>query len=76
MEKHWQLRWLILASYYFFPGISNAFGIQGGANIYNPFLLATRLKHLKRVLNISNAFETFETCFEYSQPVLNFNNVF
>ncbi len=26
---------------------------------------------LKRVSNISNAFETFETCFEYSQRVLN-----
>ncbi len=32
-----QLRWLILASYYFFSGISNAFGIQGGANICNAF---------------------------------------
>ncbi len=30
-----------------------------------------RLKHLKRGYNISNAFETFATGFEYSQRVLN-----
>ena len=34
------------------------------------------LKHLKRVLHISNAFETFETCFEYLQRVWNICNAF
>ncbi len=29
-------------------------------------ILATRLHNLKRVLNISNAFGAYETCFEYS----------
>ncbi len=48
------LRWLLLASYYFFPGISNAFRIQGGANIYNVFLIG-----------ICNALETFKRCFKY-----------
>ncbi len=33
----WTLRWLILASHYFFSGISSALRIQGGANIYNAF---------------------------------------
>ncbi len=28
------------------------------------------MKHVKRVLNISNAFEKFETCFEYSQCII------
>ncbi len=43
----------------FYSGISNALRIQGGANIYNSLkILATRLKHLKRVLNIRNVFET------------------
>ena len=47
------LRWLILASYYFFPGISNALRTQGGANTY------------KSVLNICNAFETLKTWLKY-----------
>ncbi len=33
-------------------------------------MLATSLKHLKRVLNIHNAFETLATRFEYLQRVL------
>ncbi len=37
MTTNQKVRWLILASYYFFSGISNAFGIQGGANICNAF---------------------------------------
>ncbi len=35
-----------------------------------------RLKHLQRVLNIRNAFETLATCFEYSQRVFNTTNAF
>ena len=69
----------------FFSGISNALRIPGDANICNVFsIFATRLKHLKRVLNssnafetlqrvlnICNAFETFKTCFEYLQRLWN-----
>ncbi len=41
--------------------------IQGAAKIYNTFeILTTCLKHLKRILNISNA---FETCFKISQRI-------
>ncbi len=51
---------------------------MGALNINNAFetisnvfrTLATRLKHLKRVLNISNAIETFKT------KVANISNVF
>ncbi len=46
----------------FFSESSKALRIQGAANIYNGlWIFATRLKHLKRVLNISDAFETLAT---------------
>ena len=32
-------------------------------------MLTTRLKDLKRILNIRNAFEILAACFEYSQRV-------
>ena len=71
----------------FFSGISNALRMQGCANIRDVFYtLATRFKHLQRVLIINvfwtlrvwnswNAFETFATRFEYYKRVLNFSNV-
>ena len=57
---------------------SNVFWIFAHVwNISNVFwIFATRLKDLKYVLNISNSFETFETCFEYSQRVWNISKVF
>ncbi len=61
-----------------FSGIGNAFGIEGSAIFF-----ATRFKYYKRVLNISNVFETFKTRLkllktrlEYYKRVLNILTTF